>query len=245
MRSMGYKTSSPSFLPGHGLDPPTLTTPLTTSDPPHEYRWDYASPTTDESSWDSSCAPSCADEASCCIDSENYPTENLPCEPSRESLLLNLDPLHRLPDPSLDSKESFPTVFLKDGPLPSAAHRQRKTTTMVSRPKRPWLTQPPRPTNMAWRGWERSETLTKRLRPSRQTFPYRDFSLSANEKPNRPPIQQLRVNKQSRMDATHIHLVKEGWTPRSSARRRMERCRIHNRQGLAAVRCTTPYEGTR
>ena len=88
-------------------------------------------------------------------------------------------------DSSLDSKEGCPIVSWKDGPLLPAAHRQRKPTTMVSRLKRPWLT-PPLPTNVAWRGWKRSETPTRRLRPSRQTHLSLDFSLSANERPHRP-----------------------------------------------------------
>ena len=60
-------------------------TPLTTFDLPHEYQWDYASPTSCESSWDSSGACSCTAEATCCDDTAN-PTDP-PHTPKRPELL--------------------------------------------------------------------------------------------------------------------------------------------------------------
>ena len=141
-------------------------------------------------------------------------------------------------DSSLDSKEGCPIVSWKDGPLLPAAHRQRKPTTMVSRLKRPWLT-PPLPTNVAWRGWKRSETPTRRLRPSRQTHLSLDFSLSADERPHRPSTHALRESKQPRIKTTHTPLVKTRWTPRSSARRRLERRSHKSGQESGCKPCIT------
>jgi hypothetical protein len=59
--------------------------PSTTSDPPYEYLWDYASPSICESSWDSSGACSCTAEATCCDDTAN-PTDP-PHTPKRPELL--------------------------------------------------------------------------------------------------------------------------------------------------------------
>ena len=108
MRSMGHKCSSPSFLPGHELDVPTLARPPPmTSDPRYEYLWDYASATTCESSWDSSGALSCTAEATCCADSESHSSSDFSANPT--------DPPHTPMNPLTD--ENILSLILRDDGL--------------------------------------------------------------------------------------------------------------------------------
>ena len=164
MRSMGHKSSSPSFLPGHELDVPTLARPPPmTSDPRYEYLWDYASATTCESSWDSSGALSCTAEATCCADSESHPSSDFSANPT--------DPPYT-PMNSLTDENTLSLELRDDGLLPTPlmttecstllptlrmSAPRRPKTTMVDPTKRPWLT-PPLPFNLAWRGWVLSKT---------------------------------------------------------------------------------------
>ena len=107
---------------------------------------------------------------------------------------------------------------------------------MVSRPKRPWLTPPP-PSNMAWRGWVLSKTPMTITRPPRQPHLSLDFSLSANERPRRRSAQPHHAeSKPPLRNATPRMEMKTLWTPRSAARRRLER-RRNQQLPLSRSRC--------
>ena len=121
--------------------------------------------------------------------------------------------IHPPPLPLPDSK-----------PAERSKHRQRETT-MVDPTKRPWLTLP-LPSNMAWRGLVLSKTSMMRNRPSRQPSPSLDFSLSANERSHRLSVQPRHgESKPPLRNTTPLVVMKTQWTPRSAARRRLERLR--------------------
>ena len=122
------------------------------------------------------------------------------------------------PQPRLDPSSALPAE--------RSMRRRRKQTTMVDRiSKRPWLT-PPLPSNMAWRGWVLSKTLMMKTRPSRQPPPSLDFSLSANERSHRRSAQPHHgESKPPLRNTSPLMALKTQWTPRSAARRRLERLR--------------------
>ena len=141
------------------------------------------------------------------------------------------EPRAELPSPritmewtSLLTTPPSPLLPPDSRPAELSKHRQRRTT-MDDPTKRPWLT-PPLPSNMAWRGWVLSKTSMLRKRPPRQPHPSLDFSLSTNERPHRLSIQlHHSVSRQSLRNTTPPVVMKTQWTPRSAARRRLERLR--------------------
>jgi hypothetical protein len=121
------------------------------------------------------------------------------------------------PQPRLDPSSALPAE--------RSMRRRRKQTTMVDRTKRPWLT-PPLPSNMAWRGWVLSKISMIITRPSRQPPPSLDFSLSANERSHRRSAQPRHgESKPPLRNTSPLMALKTQWTPRSAARRRLERLR--------------------
>ena len=139
------------------------------------------------------------------------------------------------PDSSIDSKEACLFVSLKDNHLPSAVNfmnTQLPLTTRASQHQRPWLT-PPLPSNLAWRGWVLAKPPMMKARPSRQPCTTGDFSLSANE---RSPQRSIRPRHGVSNSGQPHHgknkplrnftpPMMTHWTPRSAARRRLERRR--------------------
>jgi hypothetical protein len=231
-----------------------LTSPRTPSQPPlttpalplplPDYDWD--------SFGASSCEP--AETACCSCEASGDPSVENPANPLYEPHYPLLDPSldlievypsnswgdgAPLPDPpleppidslpstinisSLDSAESSSNVSWKDSPLLSAKPGQLKKTIMVSR--RPWLT-PPLPSNIAWRGWVLSKISMILTRPPRHPSPSLDFSLSANERPRRRSAQPHHGESKPPLRNTTPRMeMKTLWTPRSAARRRLERRR--------------------
>jgi hypothetical protein len=189
------------------------------------YAWDSSA-----SAGDASCA-----ETSCSCEPENDPAvkspDNLPTDHPLDPLPLTINfsslDLSDPPQPPLEPSS--------DPPAERPKHRHRRQATLIGRTKRPWLT-PPLPSNTAWRGWVLSKTSMTTTRPPRQPPPSLDFSLSANERPHRrSPQLRLGKSKPPLRNTTPRVVMKTQWTPRSAARKRLERLR--NQPPLLRSRC--------
>ena len=78
---------------------------------------------------------------------------------------------------------------------------------------------------MAWRGWVLSKTTKIITRPSRQSPPSLDFSLSAHERSHRRSAQSRQGESKPPRRSTSPLVAITQWTPKSAARRRLERLR--------------------
>ena len=133
-------------------------------------------------------------------------------------------------------------LFLRKGycllPVMQSTIRQPSLLTALSLlSKQP--SSPPSPPFLAWRGWERSVLLTRRLTPPRKILPSADFSLSAYERPRpQPPAQPFSSNSRPLRVRTHrpLNPKKLKWIPRSAARRRLEQ-----RRNLTPMPCTESH----
>jgi hypothetical protein len=93
--------------------------------------------------------------------------------------------------------------------------------------------------SMAWGGWKNCRETLDKPRVSLMSRHTGEFSLSANEKPRmRPATVHFHGPHRPRRSSPHINFrLKAPWSPRSSARRRLERLRA-DRGRSAPVCCS-------
>ena len=146
--------------------------------------------------------------------------------PPRSNDSRPLDEPQAEPSTSMTMEWTSPlTTLLPPGNSSDCSKHQRRTTK-VEPTKRPWLT-PPLPSNMAWRGWEQSKSKASmiKIRPPRQPHSHVDFSLSVNDRPKRHIVKLRQINSRQPNRNTTPPVVMTQWTPKTGARRRLERRR--------------------
>ena len=205
----------------------------------------------DEYSWVTSADSVCAlaeDCGACCCDSSTSPS--FPPLPTESSLFIStlLIPLDSLPSLFVSLCSFFLLLLLPpQSPHTPPSHQMnlqhllqhlpeydyaqpnsRRTLfgLTVRRPPKLHLLKSSLP-SMAWGGWKNCRENLDRPRVSLMSRHTGEFSLSANEKPRmRPAIVHFYGPHRPRRSSLLINFgLKAPWSPRSSARRRLERLR--------------------